>query len=207
MINPKNHYLITVIVVVDSEGSHQWGQAGENRLLSSPHKILINDEGKMGIFGGETRWWRITSPVVKWLATSQCIASFLKDSCQECVALVRALRDIRQTHFIKWKSNTFPLKILKDREKLNHSKSEETEETWPLTAIYDLELYPGQERKRDMVGTSWQRVNGVCGGWNDIWKWPAWLYDVYIGECPCFGEIHTGVIRNDGAACQQLVLK
>lgn len=55
MINPKYHYLITIIGAVDSEGSHQWGQAGENRLLWSPHKILINFEGKMEIFGGETR--------------------------------------------------------------------------------------------------------------------------------------------------------
>lgn len=31
--------------------------------------------------------------------------------------------------------------------------------------------------------------------------------DGYAGECPCFGEIHTVIMRGDGAACLPLVLQ
>lgn len=47
-----------------------------------------------------------------------------------------------------------------------------------------------------------QLVKGkwVCG-WNaNVEKWLGWLYNNHAGECPCFREIHTRIIKNDGVS-------
>lgn len=151
LFNNHHHWWLIQKGVIHGERLVRTGYCG---LLP---KSLSVKKGERGIYGGETKWWRITSPVVRELATFPCIASSVEDSCRERMAWVWAWRDIRQSQGSAILQNEwlvlFPLKILKDRERpKNHSKSKETGEAWPLTATYDLGLYPGQERS-DMVGT------------------------------------------------------
>lgn len=54
---------------------------------------------------------------------------------------------------------------------------------------------------------SWQKVSGVCGWNNNVWKWLEELDDGRVGACPCFGEIHTGIIRGNAVAHLQIVLE